>query len=713
MIDQITAKALGFALMSSVALPAMAQTETVQNKDAILILDASGSMWGQIDGVNKIVIAKDVVEELVRGLPVEQRLGLVAYGHRKEGDCNDIQTIADVGASRQDVISAIRTLNPKGKTPLTKSVEHAANALNYTKNAANVILVSDGLETCKADPCALARTLEENGLDFTVHVIGFDVTVEERNGLKCIAEETGGVFLAADNASELSGALAQVAQAAPPAEEVSGAPVPSSLAMKATILSGGPQISSQLTWTVTPQAGGDAVFNAENTGASETEILPGDYDVDVVWAGWTDGEPKKGHAAITIKAQQPKVVTIPIDLELPVVIEAPDETPEGVAIPVTWSGPDELNTAISVNRLDDAPLRKIYFFGAARARAADETAADTDGDGDIDNDDKATALLGAPTIPGDYEIRYVLNNPAIILGRKQITVTDSQYTLSAPATAPVATPIEIEWTGPAEPGGVITLIEKDATAALNNGSYKRVVHGEPVTLTTPSVPGDYEIRYVMSGGYTTYPGMERSVQTVIPIKVTDVTATVSGPTAAVGGSTIDVAWTGPADGWADDMISIVEPGAEKFNRYSVAKLATRAGEVVNPVAIRVPAIDGEYEIVYGIQPGPRIIARQPMTITRANATVDAPDTVKAGTEFTVKYSGDAFGGDRVVIAPADAPDSKMWGYTVRYGFDAVEGETEGRVTAYPITAGPGEYEARYVTGLQHQVLARDKFTVVE
>lgn len=712
MIDQITARALGFALMSSVALPAMAQTETAQTKDAILILDASGSMWGQIDGVNKIVIAKDVVEELVRGLPVEQRLGLVAYGHRKEGDCNDIQTIADVGANRQDVINAIRTLNPKGKTPLTKSVEHAANALNYTKNAADVILVSDGLETCKADPCALARTLEENGLDFTVHVIGFDVTVEERKGLKCIADETGGVFLAADNASELSGALAQVAQAAPP-EETTGAPVPSSLAMKATILSGGPQISSKLTWTVTPKAGGDAVFSAENTGASETEILPGDYNVDVVWAGWTDGQPKKGHAAITIKAQQPKVVTIPIDLELPVVIEAPNETPEGVAIPVTWSGPDELNTAISVNRLDDAPLRKIYFFSAAKARAADKTAADTNGDGDIDNDDKATALLGAPTIPGEYEIRYVLNNPAIILGRKPITVTDSQYTLSAPATAPVATPIEIEWTGPAEPGGVITLIEKDATAALNNGSYKRVVHGEPVTLTTPSVPGDYEIRFVMSGGYTTYPGMERSVQTIIPIKVTDVAATVSGPATAVGGSTIDVAWTGPVDGWADDMISIVKPGAEKFNRDSVVKLATRAGEVVNPVPIRVPAIDGDYELVYGIQPGPRIIARQPMTITRAVATVDAPDTVKAGTEFTVKYSGDAFAGDRVVIAPADAPDSKMWGYTVRYGFDAVEGETEGRVTAYPITAGPGEYEARYVTGLQHQVLARDKFTVVE
>jgi hypothetical protein len=55
----------------------------------------------------------------------------------------------------------------------------------------------------------------------------------------------------------------------------------------------------------------------------------------------------------------------------------------------------------------------------------------------------------------------------------------------------------------------------------------------------------------------------------------------------------------------------------------------------------------------------------------------------------------------------------MWGYTVRYGFAVSEGSGEGKVTAYPIQSGPGEYEVRYVTGLQNQVIARDSFSVVD
>lgn len=711
----IIRRCIGALLAAGLSLAATAQQAPAPaaRQDAILILDASGSMWGQIDGVNKIVIARDVVEELVRGLPAGQRLGLIAYGHRTEGDCEDIQTLADVGASRAAVIEAIRGLSPKGKTPLTKSVEHAAEQLDYTRNAATVILVSDGLENCEADPCALARTLEANGLDFTVHVIGFDVTVEERKGLQCIADETGGEFLAAANAAELTEALSRVASAEGVAlEPAVSTPVPSALALKATILANGPQIMSKLSWTVRPRSGGEAVFSQENTGATETEVAPGDYVVDVVWSGWREGVPKKGRMEFTVKPQQPRVITVPIDLELPVVLDTPAQTPEGVAIPVVWSGPDALNTTINVNRPDDAPLSKIYFFPAARARGDDKAATDTDGDGDIDNDDKATALLAAPTVPGEYEIRYVLNDPVVILARRPLTVTDSQFELSAPASAPVSSPIEVAWTGPAEPGGVITLTDRGSPAAMNNKNYVRATTGEAAELTTPPEPGEYEIRYVMAGGYTTYPGMERSVQTILPITVTDVTATVSGPADAIGGSTIEVAWQGPAENWQDDFLSIVEPGAQKYNRDSVGKLVSRAGEALNPAPIRVPAIAGEYEIVYGIQPGGRIIARQALQVTRATASVEVPAQVKLGEDIPVTYSGDGFAGDRVVIAPAGTPDSKMWGVGVNYGFIAKPGETSGTVRGGVIRT-PGDYEVRYVTGLQHQVLARDAIAITQ
>ncbi|CAN0574379.1 unnamed protein product, partial [Laminaria digitata] len=165
------------------------------------------------------------------------------------------------------------------------------------------------------------------------------------------------------------------------------------------------------------------------------------------------------------------------------------------------------------------------------------------------------------------------------------------------------------------------------------------------------------------------------------------------------------------EGWQDDFISVVAIGAEKPNRESRAKIA-KGPEALNPAAIRVPAIPGDYEVVYGIVPGNKIIARAPIQITQPTASVDAPDQVKIGEDFEVSYQGDGFKGDRVVVVAADAPDGKMWGYGVRYGFPAKQGETTGLVRSRFITE-PGTYEARYITGLQHQVIARDTLIVTD
>src|SRR5690606_39622179 len=67
-----------------------------------------------------------------------------------------------------------------------------------------------GVETCQADPCALAAQLERQGVAFTAHVIGFDLAREEHEQLACIAENTGGIFVPAENADELRTAMTQV-----------------------------------------------------------------------------------------------------------------------------------------------------------------------------------------------------------------------------------------------------------------------------------------------------------------------------------------------------------------------------------------------------------------------------------------------------------------------------------------------------------------------
>ncbi len=198
---------LAVCLLAAISIPSPAQ-EPDAPAPLLLILDASGSMWGQIQGENKIVIARRVVGGLVDGLPDGQQIGLIAYGHRREGDCDDIETVRPMAVlNRESFKATVNGLNPKGKTPITKSVKQALALVESGGIATTVILVSDGLETCGADPCAAVKLAKDAGLDFVLHVVGFDVASEDVSSLQCAAQAGEGLFLSAENADELSGAL--------------------------------------------------------------------------------------------------------------------------------------------------------------------------------------------------------------------------------------------------------------------------------------------------------------------------------------------------------------------------------------------------------------------------------------------------------------------------------------------------------------------------
>jgi Ca-activated chloride channel family protein len=173
-----------------------------------LVLDASGSMWAELEGRTRIEVARSAIRELVADWDARAELGLIAYGHRTRRDCHDIETLLPVGPADPDaLISAVDDIRPVGMTPLASSIEHAAQMLEHDRRPATLILVSDGNETCGRDPCAVARALGESGVDFTVHVVGFDVGDQERSQLQCIADATGGLFIDAKGATGLSAAL--------------------------------------------------------------------------------------------------------------------------------------------------------------------------------------------------------------------------------------------------------------------------------------------------------------------------------------------------------------------------------------------------------------------------------------------------------------------------------------------------------------------------
>ena len=101
----------------------------------ILVMDASGSMRGKINGQSKMAIAKEVVAKVVGTWKPEDELGLVVYGHRDKNSCEDIETVIEPGVlDSAAFINRVEALVPKGKTPMTQAVLQAADALRYQEN---------------------------------------------------------------------------------------------------------------------------------------------------------------------------------------------------------------------------------------------------------------------------------------------------------------------------------------------------------------------------------------------------------------------------------------------------------------------------------------------------------------------------------------------------------------------------------------------------
>jgi Ca-activated chloride channel homolog len=262
-------------------LPALAQGRS------IIVLDGSGSMWGQIDGRAKLEIAREALAEVLGGLPPETELGLIAYGHRTQGACDDIELIVPPGAGTAAAISdAAQNLQFVGKTPLTDAVRQAAVELRSSEEKATVILITDGIETCNADPCALGVELEASGVDFTAHVVGFGLSDEDGAKVACLAENTGGVYIQASDAGTLRDALQTTVVVVEPTPVPEPAPEPEPAALEYNfaplmVLSEGGDVVPDVgqAWELYQSAAGGqrGEYLTTEYGKPEITIAPGTY----------------------------------------------------------------------------------------------------------------------------------------------------------------------------------------------------------------------------------------------------------------------------------------------------------------------------------------------------------------------------------------------------------------------------------------------------
>ena len=594
--------------MISAYSPAIAASDG----DSMLVLDGSGSMWGQIDGKAKITIAKDVLGELLADLPAERRLGLMAYGHNRKGDCADIEKLAPIGTDREAIAAAVKGISPKGKTPMADSIKLAAEELQYTERKATVILISDGIETCEPDPCGVAAALEAAGADFTAHVIGFGVTEEnDQAQLRCLAENTGGKFVSASNADELGQALETTVVEEPEIEFTEN------LFLRATELEGGVLIEDGLTWRVTPSAGGEPVIAEENAGTVYRKVDPGAYDIVVERP--SDG--LKGEAkGVVIHNNAQKTVTIA--LTFPVEASVRVEPASGIAgstVKVYWEGPNRQGDYVGMTGVDsDQHYENGYRYTFAGNPVE----------------------MRLPVEPGTYDVRYMLGRPIRILAKTTVEVTAAEATLLAQETAIAGEEISVEFTGP-EPasGDYITVTEPDASDKSYK-SYHYTKSGSPATLSMPLEPGEYELRFVQRG---------EKVLARRPITVTEALATLTAPQTAKIGETVSVAFTAPPDP-GGDYITVTTPDASA-KTYTSYVYATQG----SPGEIRMPLEPGTYELRY-VQNGKVVIQRQEIIVEDVPSSVSTKPSALAGETISIAFEGPPIAsGDFLAVAAKGSP----------------------------------------------------------
>lgn len=294
----------GFLALSALLLAASPAPAQNAPRSVALVLDASGSMNAKLpDGQARIDAAKKAVGDLVSGMDATTRLSLRAYGHQSmpaKKDCRDTAMLvgfAPVAANRAEVVREAQALQARGYTPITFALTAAAEDTKAEESGERVVvLVSDGQETCAADPCVAARALAAADAKLVIHTIGFGVGAAARTQLQCIANVARGKYFDAGSAADLSTTLGKAAVTK--AAEIK----PAEATATGTVVRVQKQVPSRIVVRNTWAGASHPVTRAEdgrqvadiNGAVGREDVPPGLYNVRFANGVWRGVEVKAG-----------------------------------------------------------------------------------------------------------------------------------------------------------------------------------------------------------------------------------------------------------------------------------------------------------------------------------------------------------------------------------------------------------------------------------
>ncbi|MCB1120647.1 MAG: hypothetical protein KJT03_03795, partial [Verrucomicrobiae bacterium] len=493
------------------------------------------------------------------------------------------------------------------------------------------------------------------------HTVAFDLGEKEARTLGCIASNTGGRALAANDAASLRDALELVVVEAAKPMEVSAGPVedlgPATVSGPAEVLAGA---EFSVSWT-----------GPENPGDYLTLVPKGAEDTDYGSVAYTrQGSPlvltateQPGQAEIRYVTGLSRTVLARADIrviEAKVELQAPEEAIAGSPVQIDWKGPGNRGDYITIVP-GGTPDGEYAAYQDAKENIA--------------------VKVAVPMNPGPAEVRYMSGREGRVLARKAIQIKEASVTLDGPSEAQAGSQVKVSWTGPNNRGDYVTIVMK-GTPDGSYAGYQDTSFGPTLVITVPAQAGEAEMRYMSGAG--------GKVLARRALKLFSVGATLEAAEQAVAGSPVSITWTGPNN--QGDYITIVKAGSpdSAYEQYA----DTSAGTTLS---IRAPIEPGPAEIRYVGGQSRKVEARRPIEVVAAKIALEAVASAKAEETVTITWTGPDNNGDYLTIVPAQSPEGSYQSYAYT---------SYGPVLQVKVPSTPGRCEIRYVSGMGGKTLAR-------
>lgn len=189
--------------------PVFSQCRTYTN--VLLVFDCSNSMSSKWGSGIRLDAAKNLLYQLVDSLEKagDVRLALRVYGSQStvaEHNCKDtrleVPFALNNGAKIKDFVSGVK---PTGYTPIAYSLTQAAADFSAACVKNVIILVTDGIEECEGDPCAVSKQLQARNIVFKPYIIGIGLSDEKMEFFDCV-----GRYYAPKNNQEIKTVVSSV-----------------------------------------------------------------------------------------------------------------------------------------------------------------------------------------------------------------------------------------------------------------------------------------------------------------------------------------------------------------------------------------------------------------------------------------------------------------------------------------------------------------------